>query len=144
MWGFFLFPVWFQVSLINCISSHNCKGLGLLKLWCLTYSRLLTGFDMLVFFINVSLMEFQVRCLVLFLLFSVIDGFKWFSIESLHKSIQLMLEFLRVPFLVLHFFYYRFMTLLTMLSVILLSMLMILLSKCEQASDLWQQLESDL
>ena len=33
------------------------------------------------------------------------------------------------------------MTLLTMLSVILLSMLMILLSKCDQASDLRQQLE---
>ena len=42
------------------------------------------------------------------------------------------------------------MTLLLILSVILLSMLMILLSKCDQASDLWQQpelafeLESDL
>ena len=93
------------------------------------------------FFINVSLMEFQVRCLILFLLFSVIDGFKWFSIESLHKSIQLMLGFLRAPFLVLHFFYYTLMTFLTMLSVILLSMLTIILSKCEQASDLWQQLE---
>ena len=33
------------------------------------------------------------------------------------------------------------MTLLTMLSVILLSMLMILLSKCDQSSDLWKQLE---
>ena len=33
------------------------------------------------------------------------------------------------------------MTLLIMLSVTLLSMLMILLSKCDQASDLWQQLE---
>ena len=31
-----------------------------------------------------------------------------------------------------------------MLSVILLSMLMIILSKCDRASDLWQQLESDL
>ena len=38
------------------------------------------------------------------------------------------------------------MTFLTILSAILLSMLMILLSKCDQASDLWQQLElaSDL
>ena len=37
------------------------------------------------------LMEFQVRYLALFLLFSVIDSFKWFSMESLHKNIQLML-----------------------------------------------------
>ena len=36
-------------------------GLGLLELWHLIYPRLLTGFGMLVFFINLSLMEFQVR-----------------------------------------------------------------------------------
>ena len=40
-----------------------------------------------------------------------------------------MLEFLKAPFLVLHFSYYALMTFLTILSVILLSMLMILLSK---------------
>ena len=72
-------------------------------------------------------MEFQVRYLALFLLFSVIDDFEWFWMESLHKNIQLMLEFLKAPFLVLHFSYYTLMTFL-MLSVILLSMLMILLS----------------
>ena len=38
-----------------------------------------------------------------FLLFSVIDGLEWFWTESLHKNIQLMLEFLKAPFLVLHF-----------------------------------------
>ena len=48
--------------------------------------------------------------------------------ESLHKNIQLMLEFLKAPFLVLHFSYYTLMTFLVMLSVILLSMLMILLA----------------
>ena len=52
-----------------------------------------------------------------------------------------MLEFLKVPVLVVHFSGYTLMTLLTMLSVILLSMLMILLSKCDQSSDLWKQLE---
>ena len=36
------------------------------------------GFNMLVFFTNLVLMEFQVRYLVLFLLYSVIDGFEWF------------------------------------------------------------------
>ena len=86
------------------------------------------GFGMLVFFTNLSLMEFQVRYLALFLLFSVIDGFEWFRMESLHKSIQLMLEFLKAPFLFLHFSYYTLMIFLTMLSVILLSMRMTLLS----------------
>ena len=55
----------------------------------------------------------------------------------LHKSIQLMLEFQKVRILVLHLPYYKLMTFLIMLSVILLSMLIILL----QTSDLWKQLE---
>ena len=92
------------------------------------YIRLLAGFGMLVFFTNLSLMEFQVRYLNLFLLFSVTDDFEWFWMGSLHKNIQLMLEFLRAPFLVLHFSYYTLMTFLMMLSAILLPMLMILLS----------------
>ena len=97
-------------------------GLGLLELQHLIYPRLLTGFVMLFFFTNLSLMEFQVRYLGLFLLFSVIDGFKWFWMRSLHKNIQLMLEFLNAPFLVLHFSCYTLMTFLMMLFVILLSM----------------------
>ena len=103
-------------------------GQGLLELWHLIYPRLLTGFGMLVFFTNLSLMEFQVRYLALFLLFSVIDDFEWFWMESLHKNIQLMWEFLKAPLLVLHFSYYTLMTFLTMLSVILLCILVILLS----------------
>ena len=47
---------------------------------------------------------------------------------SLHRNIQLMREFLKAPFLVLHFSYYTLMTFLTILSVIFLSILMILLS----------------
>ena len=50
-----------------------------------------------------------------------------FLMGSLHKNIQLTLEFFKVPFLVLHFSYYTVMTFLMMLFVILLSMLMILL-----------------
>ena len=103
-------------------------GLGLLELQHLIYPRLLTWFGMLVFFTNFSLMKFQVRYFALFLLFSVIDGFEWFWMGSLHKNIQLMLEFHKASFLVLHFSYYTLMTFLMMLSVILLSMLMILLS----------------
>ena len=83
---------------------------------------------MLVFFTNISLVEFQVRYLALFLLFSVIDSFEWFWMESLHKNIQLVWEFPKAPFLVLHFSYYTLMTFLMMLSVILLSMLMIIVS----------------
>ena len=83
---------------------------------------------MLVYFTNVNLMEFQVRYLVLFLHLSVIDGLEWFWMESLHKNIQLMLEFLKGPFLVIIFSYCILITFLMMLSVILLSMLMILLS----------------
>ena len=137
MWSFFWFPVWFfhlldqqqifsQLYLIELL--RLLTGLGLLELWHLIYPRLLTGFGMLVFFTNLSLMEFQVRYLALFLLFSVIDDFEWFWMESLHKNIQLMLVFPKAPFLVLHFSYYRLMTFLMMLSVILVSMLMILLS----------------
>ena len=48
---------------------------------------------MLIFLPNLSLMEFQVRYLALFLLFSVIDGFEWLWMGSLHKNIQLS----RVP-----------------------------------------------
>ena len=82
----------------------------------------------LVFFTNLSLMEFQVRYLALFLLFLLIGGFGLFWMGNLHKNIQLMLVFLKDLFLVLHFSYYALMTFLMMLSVILLSMLMILLS----------------
>ena len=75
------------------------------------------------------------------LLFSVIDGFEWFCMGSLHKNIQLILEFLKAPFLVLHLSYYKLMTFLIILSAILLFMLIILLSKCDRTSDLWQKLE---
>ena len=83
---------------------------------------------MLVFFKNVSVMELQVRYLALFLLFLVIDGLELFWIGSFHKNIQLMLAFLKAPFLVLHFSYYTLMAFLMILSVILQYRLMILLS----------------
>ena len=88
---------------------------------------------MLVFFTNLSLTEFQVRYLAFFLLLSVMHSFKWFWMGSLHKNIQLMLEFLKNSIESLHSWSYTFlfctlMTFLMMLSVILLSMLIILLS----------------
>ena len=54
-------------------------------------------------------------------LWVVLDG-------NLCKNIQLMLEFPKCPFLVLHFSYYTLMTFQMILSVILLFMLMMLLS----------------
>ena len=69
-------------------------------------------------------MEFQVRHLVLFRLFLVKNCFRWFWMGNLHKNIQLMMVFLKAPFLVLLFSYLflpTFMTLLVMLSVILRS-----------------------
>ena len=83
---------------------------------------------MLAFFTNLSLIDFQVRYLLLLLLFLVIDSFELFWMGSLHKNIQLMLEFFSGLFLVLNFSYNTLMTFLMMLSVILLSILIILLS----------------
>ena len=81
---------------------------------------------MLIYFTNLTLMEFQIRYLYLFLLFSKIDGFEWLWMGSLH-NIQLMLEFLTAPFLVLHFSYSTLMIFLMMLSVIFIYVPMILL-----------------
>ena len=55
--------------------------------------------------------------------------FRWFWMGRLYKNIHLMLDFLKAPFLVLHFFFFTLMTFFMMLSLILLSMLMILLSR---------------
>ena len=153
MWHFFWFPVWtldqlqifWHLYLIELLGLLT--GLELSELWHLINPRLLTGFGMLVFFKNLSLREFQVRYLALFPLISVTDAFEWFWMGSLHKNIQLMLEFLKGPFLVLHFSYYTLMTFLMMLSVILLSMLMILfstLSVIRQQLELASELEFDL
>ena len=47
----------------------------------------------------------------------------WFRMGSLHKNIQLMLEFPKSPFLVLQFSYYTLMAFVMMLSLIMLSAL---------------------
>ena len=119
------------LGLVTVLSDKIARaliGLGLLELQHLMYSRLLTGFGMLFFFTSLSLMEFQVRYLTLFCLFLVVAGFKWFWIGNLHKNIQLMLELLKSPFLIMHFSYYMLMASLMMLYVILPSVPMILLS----------------
>ena len=127
----------FLIELLGLLTS-----LGLLELYHLIYPRLSTEFDMLLFFTDLGLMEFQVRYLALFFHLSVIGSFSWFWAGSLHKNIQLMLEFLKGSILDLLFSYYTLMTFL-MLSVILLSLLMILLSTLNVIWHLWQQLEFD-
>ena len=108
----------------------------------LIYPRLLTGFGMLVYLTNLSLIEFQVRYLTLFLFFFVLDDFKWFLMASLHKNIQLILELLKGPFLVLYFSYYTLIIFLIMLSVMLCYVIGIyaddttLYSICDQAGNL--------
>ena len=57
----------------------------------------------------------SVRYLAVFLLFSGTGSLGWFWIGNLLKNIQLMLEFLKGLFLVLHFSYYTFTTFLMML-----------------------------
>ena len=61
-----------QLCLIELL--EVLTGLGLLELWHLMYPKFLTRFGMLVLFTNLDLMEFQVRYLALFLLFSAIDS----------------------------------------------------------------------
>ena len=85
----------------------------------------MTGFGMLIFFTNLSLMEFQARYLTLFLLLSVLPYFTWMGSC---KNIQLILTSLKGPFLFLHFFYYTLIIFLMILSIILISILMIILS----------------
>ena len=60
---------------------------------------------------------------------------------SLHKNIQLMLQFLKAPFLVLHFSDYTLFDLYVVNDIAISADNTTLYSKCDQASDMWQQLE---
>ena len=77
--------------------------------------------------------------MALFRLVSVIDGFEWFWIESLLKNIQLTLEFLKVPVLVL--LYIKYFLDDVICNIALEADDTTVYCKCDQASDLWQQLE---
>ena len=97
---------------------------------------------MLVFFTNVSLMEFLVRYLTLCLLFLIIGSFGWFWIENLHKNIQLMLEFLKgsFPDPTLFPLYINDLPDDVICNFAIYADDGALYSKCDQASDLSQQL----
>ena len=95
-----IFRLLYLIELVGFLS-----GLGLLELQHLIYPRLLAGFGMLVVLTNLSFIEFQVRYLAFFYLFTVIDTFRLFWMGSLQDNIQLMLEFLKASVLVRHFSY---------------------------------------
>ena len=77
--------IFWQLYLIELLGLVT--GLRLLKLHHLIYPRLLTGVGMMAFFTNVRLMEFQVRYLTLFLLFSVLT-FRQLQVVLYRKSSQ--------------------------------------------------------
>ena len=95
---------------------------------------------MLAFFTNLSLLEFQVRYLVLLRLFSVTDGFELFWMGSLHKNIQLCWSSSR-----LHSWSINELPDDVICNIVTYADDTTLYSKCDQASDLWQlELASEL
>ena len=132
-----IFSQLYLIELLGLLTS-----LGLLELWELIYPWLLIGLGMLVFFTNLSLLEFQVRYLA-FLLFAVIDSLEWFSME---KGLEEYLVSAGVPqgsILGLTLFLQHINDLPDDVTcdIAIYADDTTLYSKCDQASDLWQQLE---
>ena len=87
-----------DVPTVDRVSNRSVSTQAM-ALWNLAlYLGISSGFGMLVYLKNLSLIEFQDRYLVLFCLFSVIDGVELLWMGSLHKNIHLMLEFLKSLF----------------------------------------------
>ena len=80
---FSYFQYGFRSSLSTADLLQGFNRSGATRAVVLDISKTLTEFGMLVFFTNLSLMEFWVRYLALFPLFSVIDGFRWFLMERI-------------------------------------------------------------
>ena len=102
------------------------------------YLRLSKEFDMLFFLMDVPFMAFRVKCLALFCIFFVINGFEMIWMRSLSKNIQLMLVFLKDAVLVLHFL---LLYINDLLYIIYVSMLMVLLYVL---SGIWFEMASEL
>ena len=116
-------------------------GLGLIELWQLIYPRLLTGFGVLVLFTNLPLVEFQVRYSALFLLFSVIDGFALDGKSSQEYSVNAGVPHSSVLGPTLFLLYINDLTDNVISNIAIYADDTTLYSKCDQTSDLWQQLE---
>ena len=131
MWPFVWFPIWFQVFSIKWrspLSDRFVKAFsrsGPTQTVAINISTGLQCFGIPVFFTNLSLRKFLVRYLTLFYLFLIIDGFKCLDRNSLEEYPVNAGVSRKVSFLVLHFSYYIWMTLM-MLSVILLSIIILL------------------
>ena len=111
-------------------SSASNKAKLFAKKFCENSSLDDSGISLPVFIsrINVKLHNIFVTPKMVKRIITNLDSSKALCPESLHKNIQLMLVFLKAPFLVLHFSYYTLTTFLTMFSVNLLSMLIIPIS----------------
>lgn len=69
------------------------------------FHRYLVRLIILAFLTKLNRIEFLVSFLVLVFHFSVTSCVVWFWISSLHKSLLLILGFLKIPFSVLHLLY---------------------------------------
>ena len=135
MWPFFWFPVWWQVfsitaDLLRAVSDRIAWAFNrseATQAVTLDISKALNRVWYADFLHKPTLVKFLVWYLVLFRLFSLPQLLVILH-RSLCKNIWIMLVFLKAPFMLLHFSYYKCMTLVMMLSVIFLSMLTILLS----------------
>ena len=99
---------------------------------------------MLVFFTNLNLMEFQVRFLALFFLFSVINGFGWFWMDMMSSQgypVDAVVPQGSIIDPTLFLVYINDLPDDVVCNIAVYADDTTLYSKCDQASNLWQQLE---